>query len=369
MLSRVTGMRIVRFDLYRYRLPFSMPLTLGGITVQHREGLLLKLSGEDGSEGWGETAPLPGFSVESQDEAASQLRWLAASMIGREIKEDWVDPYGELGRELDRIAPAPSVRFGFELAVWNLFAVSSGRTLSEVVTSSPRTVVPVNGLLMGSPAAVLEEARRMSEAGYSSIKLKVGARTVAEDVVLVRALSEELGEGISLRLDANRAWGYEEAREFAVGTAGVLFEYVEEPLADPALLPELVREFDVPVALDESLVGMEPEKVQESFAVAFVLKPTLLGGISRTLRAAGLAHRLSVTPVISSAYESGVGTAALVALAAGIADRPVPAGLDPFRAMGEDVLHTSLNLPTPTVDVRETADASRTIDVRRLESL
>jgi o-succinylbenzoate synthase len=368
-LSTVTGMRLVRFDLYRYRLAFSRPLTLGGITVHHREGLLLKLSGEDGSEGWGETAPLPGFSVESQDEAASQLRWLAASMIGREIKEALVGPYGELGRELDRIAPAPSVRFGFELAVWNLFAVSSGRTLSEMVTSSPRTVVPVNGLLMGSPADVLEEARRMSEAGYSCIKLKVGARTVAEDVVLVRALGEELGEGISLRLDANRAWGYEEAKEFAVGTAGVLFEYVEEPLADPALLPELVREFDMPVALDESLVGMEPEKVQESFAVAFVLKPTLLGGISRTLRAAGLAHRLSVTPVISSAYESGVGTAALVALAAGIGDRPVPAGLDPFRAMGEDVLDTSLNLPTPAVDVRETADASRTIDVRRLESL
>ena len=360
-------MWLARFDLYRYGLPFSGPLTLGGITLFQREGLLLKLSGEDGSEGWGETAPLPGFSVESQGEAASQLRQLAASMIGREVKEYWVDPYGETGRHLDRVAP--SVRFGFELAVWNLYAASSGMTLPKLVRPAPRPVVPVNGLLAGAPADLLVEARRMSDAGYRSIKLKVGARTVAEDVALVRALGEELGEGISLRLDANRAWGYEEAAEFVRGTAAVRFEYIEEPLADPALLPGLVREFGVPVALDESLVEMEPEKVEETFAVAFVLKPTLLGGISRTLRVAGRALRLGVTPVISSSYESGVGTAALVALAAGIGGRPVPAGLDPYRAIAEDVLETPLKLPAPGVDVRETADASRTIDVRRLERL
>jgi O-succinylbenzoate synthase len=366
-MSGVTGMKLARFDLYRYSLPFSRPLTLGGIMRFQREGILLRLSGDDGSEGWGETAPLPGFSVEGLVDATAQLRRLAASMIGREVKQDWVDPYGEFGPGLDRVAP--SVRFGLELAVWNLYGDSSGRSLAALMAPSPRAVVPVNGLLAGSPAEVLLEGRRMRDAGYRSIKLKVGTRTVPEDVALVRALGEELRKGISLRLDANRAWGYEEAAGFVGGTAGVRFEYVEEPLADPARLPEFVREFRVPVALDESLVGMEPEKVEEPFAVAFVLKPTLLGGISRTLRVAGRALRLGVTPVISSAYESGVGTAALVALAAGFGERPVPAGLDPYRAMAEDVLETPLNLPAPGVDVWETADASRTIDVRRLESL
>ncbi len=361
-------MKLARFDLYRYSLPFSRPLTLGGITLRHREGLLLRLTGDDGSVGWGECAPLPGFSRENLGDATSQLRRLAGSIMGREVTDDWVYPYGELGRELD--GTAPSVRFGFELAVWNLYGASSGKMLTELVTPSPREVVPVNGLLSGSPAEVLEEARLMRGAGYRSVKLKVGARTVAEDVALVRALGEELGEGISLRLDANRAWGYEEAAEFVGGTAGVRFEYVEEPLADPAWLPGLVREFGVPVALDESLVSMEPEELEEHrCALAFVLKPTLLGGISRTLRVAEWALRLGVTPVISSAYESGVGTAALVALAAGIGDRPVAAGLDTYRTKAEDVLETSLNLPAPSIGVRETADASRTIDVRRLESL
>jgi len=356
------------FDLYRYSLPLSRSLTLRGTTLRRREGLLLRLSGEDGSEGWGESAPLPSFSKESLDEAANQLRRIVGSLIGREVTGDWVN--GAIGRELDSIDPAPSVRFGLELAVWNLYASCAGKGLPELVTPSARTEVPVSGLIPGPPANVLEEARRMRSAGYRSIKLKVGARNVDEDVELVRDLGYEVGDNVSLRLDANRAWGYEAAAEFIRGVAEVDFEYIEEPLADPGRLPDLVHDLGVPVALDESLVGMVPKDLEEHrFARAVVLKPTLLGGISRTLRMAEISLRLGMTPVISSAYESGVGTAALVVLAAGIGDRPVPAGLDTYRVLAGDVLETPLGLPAPSVDVEETVNASRMVDVRGLERL
>lgn len=363
-------MKLASLDLFRYSLPFSRPLTLRGATLRHREGLLIRLTGDDGSEGWGESAPLPGFSREDPKEAAAQLRRLAGTMTGREAADDWVDPDGDFSRELGRIGPAPSVRFGFELAVWNLYATSSGKALPELVSRHPRGVVPVNGLLSGSSEEVLEEARRMREAGYRSIKLKVGVRAVAEDVEVVGALGEALGEGVSLRLDANRAWDYQEAAAFVRRAEGTNFEYVEEPLADPARLPDLVRDFGTPVALDESLVAMEPEGLEEHlYARAVVLKPTLLGGISRTLRMAERALGLGITPVVSSAYESGVGTAALVALAAGIGDRETPAGLDTYRSLAGDVLQTRLGLPAPSVGVGETMEASRKIDAGRLEAL
>src|SRR5215203_5311519 len=359
-------MKLAGFDLYRFSLPLRGPLVLRDTTLHRREGVLLRLSGDDGSGGWGESAPLPGFSAESPDQAIVQLRRLAGSMIGREVADDWTDRNGAFGRELERIAPAPSVRFGLELAVWNMCATSWGKSLPELFAGQPRARVPVNGLLAGSWDEVLEEAQRMKNAGYEAIKLKVGARTVAEDARLVRKLVVELGNTISLRLDANRAWDYEQAGEFLRGAPR--FEYLEEPLADPALLPQLIREFGAPVALDESLVGLDPEVLEEHrYARAVVLKPTLLGGISNTLRIAERAFCLGMTPVVSSAYESGVGTAALVALAAGIGERPVPAGLDTYRAIADDVLDMPLNLPAPSAGVRETAEASRTIDVRRLE--
>jgi o-succinylbenzoate synthase len=361
-------MKLAGFDLYRFSLPLRGPLMLRDTLLHRREGVLLKLSGDDGSEGWGESAPLPGFSAESPDQAIVQLRRLAGSLIGREVTDDWTDRDGVLGLELERIAPAPSVRFGLELAVWNMCAAASGKTLPELFARLPRARVLVNGLLSGSWDEVLEEAQGMKNAGYEAVKLKVGAMTVAEDARLVRKLVEEQGNTISLRLDANRAWNYEQAAEFLGGAPR--FEYLEEPLADPTLLPQLVRELGTPVALDESLVGMEPEVLEDHpYAGAVVLKPTLLGGISSTLRMAELALRLGMTPVVSSAYESGVGTAALVALAAGIGERPVPAGLDTYRALAADVLDKPLGLPAPSVDVGETAIASRAVDVGKLSAL
>ncbi len=357
-------------DLYRYRLPFTAPLGFDGVTLRHREGLLLRLTGDDGSQGWGETAPLPGFSGERLEGSATALRELAGSMVGRESTEDWLDPEGNLASELDLLGTAPSVRFGLELALWNLYAASNETTLAELISPRPRAAVLVNGLLSGTPEEVLAGARRMRKAGYVAVKVKVGGRAVEEDAGLVCAVGEELGDAVSLRVDANRAWGYGEAASFFRGTAGVRFEYVEEPLAEPARLPDLARGFGVPVALDESLAGIRPEELGEHrYARAVVLKPTLLGGLTRTLGISGRALGLGMTPVLSSAYESGFGTAALVALAAGIGDRAVAAGLDTYRRLAADVLVSPLDLPAPSVGVREAMHASRDVDVPGLEEV
>jgi O-succinylbenzoate synthase len=359
-------MRLTGFGLYRYELPLTEPLILEDTTLRHREGLLVELTSEGGAVGWGEASPLPGFSCEGLDETAGQLRELASSMVGREMTDDWIDPDGDFSRDLEAMGLAPSVRFGFELAVWNLYAASRARSLPELITPHPRPTVPVNALISAPPEEAIKRAHRARSAGYEAVKFKVGARSVEEDVDLVHALGEELGENVSLRLDANRAWSFEEAARFARGAAGLRFEYIEEPLEDPALLPTFVGDHGVPVALDESLAGMEPEALEDhGYARAVVLKPTLLGGVSRTLRFAARASRLGMEPVISSAYETGVGTAALVALAAGVGDEEVPAGLDTYRRLSEDVLRPRLDLPAPRVDVFAITGARREI-ARRL---
>ncbi len=361
-------MRIAGFGLYRYALPLTEPLTSGGATLNERRGLLLRISGDDGSEAWGEAAPLPGFSRESLQEAAAQLLDLAAQVVGRDAADLWNAPsFGDSGRPL----PASSVRFCLDLALWNLRATASGKALPELVSPTPRSKVPINALIPGGdPDRALEGAHRARRAGYLTVKLKVGVLGVGEEAALVMTLREELGDDVGLRLDANRAWGFDDAWTFlrAVEDAGI--EYVEEPLADPGRLADLADETGVPVALDESLVELEPEALTlHRYASAVILKPTLLGGLHRTLRFAREAARLGMRPVVSSAYESGVGTAALAALAAGVGDGPVPAGLDTYRRLAGDVLLSRLELPAPEVDVWGVIRAARAVDVRSLELL
>ncbi|WP_053057722.1 o-succinylbenzoate synthase [Rubrobacter aplysinae] len=331
--------------VYRYTLPLSDGAAAGD-AGSRREGALLELRDEHGNSGWGEAAPLPGFSRESVEEAARQL---AAFSSGEGVEE-----------------PYPSVRFALELGHLSLRAAASGETLPRLLSSVPRGSVELNALISSGPDEAPAEARRMREAGYRAVKLKVGRRQVDEEARLVRHVAGEL-EGVSLRLDANRAWSLTEALEFARGILGVEVEYVEEPLADATLLPRFARESRLPVALDESLVGIPAAGLAEhGYATAVVLKPTLLGGISRSLALAARADDLGMKAVVSSAFESGVGTLGLVALAAALPGGGEPAGLDTYRRLGADTLRPALDLGS-TLDVSALLGQHREIDPLYLE--
>ena len=326
--------------------------------------------GDNGEAGLGEASPLPGFSGESIDQAARQTVSLATSLMGLTFAADWLASEDSFNSELDDADLSPSARFGIELALWNLYAASEGKSFAEILCPSPVVSVPVNGLLDGPPGEVLAEGRQMREAGYEAVKLKVGGRRVEEDAELVRDLREVLGEDVALRLDANRVWSFAEASSFARSIEGTGYEYIEEPLADPSGLTDLVREHGVPVALDESLVGMEPENLaRQDHVQAVVIKPTLIGGISRTLRLSKEARRLGIIPVMSSAYETGVGTGALPALSAATGGGRIAAGLDAYRRLGADVLHPSLDITAPRIDLRETNNVDRELRHDRLKVL
>jgi O-succinylbenzoate synthase len=347
-------------DLYRYSIPCREPVTLKDATLHLREGALIRLTADDGSVGWGEAAPLPGFSPEGLEGTVEQLRATVPELVGREMPRNLALPYSSPLSE--QVHLPPSARFGLEVAILNLRAASRRETLPDLLTDRPAKTIYTNGLLSGSVEKVLTEASSMEEAGYRAVKLKVGRRKVYEDAELVRRVGEILGGGVSLRLDANRAWGFGEALEFARGISGVRVEYVEEPLAEPWRMAELAREWGLPVALDESLIGMGPEDLGlHPYVEAVVLKPTLLGGVSRAWDLAERATGVGVAAVLSSSYEGGVGMGALVGLAAAVGE--VPVGLDTYRALAGDVINPPLPLPAPAVDVLETMEAARMVDV------
>lgn len=353
-------MKLTGFALYRYTLPLTEPLKLAGATLHSREGALVQLSTTGGVESWGEASPLPGFSNETLEQAVEDLSTGVSSVVGVEILEAWQQTESDL---------VPSARFGLETAFLNLRATAAGRTLPEMISPRPRTKVAGTTLLSGAPEEVLRLADEARRAGYRTAKLKVGEREVEDDANLAKEVARRLGGDAVVRIDANRAWSLEDALEFVRLTHGLRLEcpveYLEEPLKDPASLPDLVEKTGAPVALDESLTGMTPEDLKDhGHASAVVLKPTLLG-LSRTLRFAEEATRLGMTPVVSSAYEAGVGMTALVALAAAIGD--APAGLDTYRWLAEDVVNPRLDLTAPELDVREFFAIRREVDVAGLE--
>ncbi len=363
-------MILTGFDIFQYRVPLVATLKLGGALLFEREGLLVRLKSSTGAVGWGDIAPLPGFSEETLAEAREQITAQREALRGWFITADWIEPEGTFMHHLDAQALAPSVRFGLELALWNLHAAARRTSVAHLLARQPRTAVSLNGLLMGSAEDIREHAWQMREAGYQAVKLKVGREALEKDIERVRAVSRVLGPGVGLRLDANRAWSPDEAAAFVRGIAGVTIEYLEEPLQDPRRLPEFAEAYQVPIALDETLVGISAEALgAHAYARAIILKPTLLGGLIPTRRLAQRATALGMTPVFSASFETGVGLQGLVALAAALSPDDIPAGLDTYRWLADDVINPRLDLGHGRLDVATVLGASRTVNEALLKEV
>jgi o-succinylbenzoate synthase len=185
---------------------------------------------------------------------------------------------------------------------------------------------------------------------------------VEDDIALVREVKNALPSGVSLRLDANRAWSPEQALTFGKAVADCVIEYIEEPLADNSLLERFHTETGLPLALDETLDDTTPKSFHPIKGVtALILKPAALGGFEKTMQFAGMAQRHNLKPVISGVFQSGLGLTADACLAAGLNEDDVPAGLGTFKWLKEDVLVNKFRAQNGQVNVLEAFEKSRAI--------
>ncbi len=321
---------------------------------------MLRLEGERGDVGWGEAAPLPGFSRESLEEASNDLCRRAEQLTGAEVMDSVIDD--ALRRHSDANRP-PSVQFAVSSAITELWADRWDSTVASVLGGGAQAV-PLSALIRDDETALTDCAERYRASGFRAVKLKVGRRSVEEDAKRVRTLSSILGNEVSLRLDANRAWTYKQAASFAEAIGDVPVEYLEEPLNEPDRLSAFADDTGIPVALDETTREVSPRTLSERSGVAaVVLKPTLLGDIRFVQRWVTYAMNVGITPVFSAAYESGVGTRMLIALASVLSE--APAGLSTYTRLASDLLSPRLSLDGAEASQAEGYEA--TVNQDRLE--
>ncbi len=343
---------IMAARVYRFRLPLVRPFNIGLTTITEREGLLLRCTDDQGVDAWGEASPLPGFSKDTLEDAERELRLIA---------RDWVRPNPS----------GPSSKGWSSAATYAKLQVMSWHSLRRKPAMDDCGPVEIAALLEGDWGQLLRGAARAAELGYRAAKLKVGRKPLDEEISLTREVRAALGPKCRLRLDANRAWTLNDARAFADGIKKnpsefqAPIDYLEEPLRSPGERTALRNATGIYIALDETLVdefGKGPgEKQKPPLADYWIWKPTCWAMPRHIAPDDKLPPRM-----LSAVFESGVGTASLAVLAA--ATRR-PAGLDTYSYLADDVLEERLPLDQPNVVLKTLLDASRRVDVSRLELL
>ena len=359
-------MIVTEARVYTYSLPLLRPLEIRGGTHTKRDGCMLRLS-YDTNSGWGEAAPLPGFSPETLDQARNQLVDVCTRIAGEVIPEDTASLNGVFEQWLGNWQLYPSVRHAVETAVLALQANSAGVSMARLLHHEPQTTFRINGFIAGSSSEVTEQARTLQRDGYRAVKLKVGRGNIAEDIERTRNVSRELDSRCHLRLDANRVWSLEQALEFFAGIRDCAIEYIEDPVQDIDGLRRLLAQPCPAVAIDEFLTEMEPADLASIPGLAaIILKPTLLGGAERCVAFARAAKPLRIKPVFSSSFESPLGIAAMGPLVAVYGSPGVPVGLDTYGWFGVDLLKTPLEASGGVMRVEQLARAAQSLDLAHL---
>ena len=326
--------------------------------------------------GYGEIAPLPGLHKETLSDCLGQLTLISEAILkGLVIPISFMSEIG--GKEFDSWCQKqmgiglhslfPSVRFGLETALLNALTSSIDKIkdfskdakidmfCSDAlkcycgIKNDGAYAIALNGLIdpvklnsnydEGRPNSQLkhnvrdiikEAADMIQKHNFQCIKIKVG-RLVhpEEDARMLVSLRKALGPQVILRADANQAWSFDDAKRFANAVKDANLQYCEEPLQNPKEIEKLFDLTGLSIALDESIdqgfwdtwLWDERETAQKSSFLpscvsALVLKPAVLGGLSRTLTIARKAISHGVISTISSSFDFPLGICMLVQLAA-----------------------------------------------------
>ncbi len=355
-------MQICALQIFRYNIPLVKPLKLMGREISARSGILIRVFDEHQYSGWGEIAPFPGIHQEDLPEVVTQIKQFRKDLIGQSISPKLIELNGAFEEWLGGYQLHLSVRYGIELALLNLLAEIYRTPLAGLISRNYRKTVSVNGLLSGTKEEIFNQLSGLVKEGYNTIKLKIGRGVLEDDIKLTKEVCTVLPNSVSLRLDANRIWPLDNAVAFGKTIANDRIEYIEEPLADPTLLDEFYQQTGMPIALDETLPETDFTTLSlPNGIVALILKPSVLGGIEKTMQFATYAQNSGIKAVISSAFQSGIGLAAAANLAACMNQQDVPAGLDTYKWLAEDVLAERFTTKDGCVDAEEAYENGKNV--------
>lgn len=295
----------MKISYHKYELLFKRPAGTSRGVYKSRWVWYIFIN-ENGKCGIGECAPLPGLSKESPEEVEQLLIDICANP---EIIVQQPELYQSVS----------SVKFAMETALLDLKQGASQILFPSKLTLGEKGI-PINGLIwMGELGFMKAQIQEKLDAGFSCLKLKIGALNFGEELELLKAIRKEYSaDNLILRVDANGAFSKQEVLEKLEKLADLNIHSIEQPIAagQCEAMAKLCAKSLLPIALDEELIGinklLEKERLLDEIKPQYlILKPSLHGGFSGCDQWIKLAESRNIGWWITSYLESNIGLNAI----------------------------------------------------------
>jgi L-alanine-DL-glutamate epimerase-like enolase superfamily enzyme len=307
-----------------------------GAAKVHTSIVLRLRTDRDDLEGHAEivSAP-PGKPEEFVEEILGAVqRYVTPALVGVAVGERTVAM-----QRVEQVLKGRSwTKAAVNVALYDLHAKSLGVPVADLLGGRLTTRVPVIGPVIGimDAEAMAAEAAVQSEAGFRTVKIKVG-ENVNTDVGRVAAVREALGANVALRVDANDHYQPVDAVRLARAIQRYDIEHLEQPVSRRDLLgmAEVRRGCGIPVMTDDAVAT--PEEAMQAIRLGAcdrmkvkVSKHGLDGAriIVDMLEAAGL------SAVLGHVFEMGLAAAAEAQFASCTSGLAEPHEMGSMRPMG-----------------------------------
>ncbi|MEJ8598976.1 o-succinylbenzoate synthase [Riemerella anatipestifer] len=294
----------MRANYNKYILNFKTPSGTSRGVLTTKETYFLEVT--DGiNKGLGECGLFRGLSYDDVPDYEKKLIWLCENIhLAPEVLREPLRHY-------------PSIWIGYEQAMLNLPQDKDIYFPSDFTEG--KDFIKINGLIwMGSVEFMQKQIEDKLSQGFDCIKLKIGVDWASERRIISELRQIYPENQLEIRVDANGAFTMEEAKIVLQQLADLEIHSIEQPIKAGQLeeMAKLCQNTPTPIALDEELIGVvqieEKQKLLEKIKPQYIiLKPSLVGGFSRTDEWISLAETLGIGWWITSALESNIGLNAI----------------------------------------------------------
>lgn len=289
----------------KYILNFKRPGGTSRGVLHTKESWFIKIT--DGAKtGFGECGVLRGLSADDRTGYEEKLAEVCAS----------------INKGLDTLYHSclewPSIQFGLEQAFKDLEAEEHILFPSDF--SAGTSGQPINGLIwMGDEAFMKQQVSEKLEAGFSVLKMKIGAIGLEKELHILKELRKSFSaDSLQLRVDANGAFKADEVGSLLETLAQLQVHSIEQPIkaGQWMAMAQICANAAIPVALDEELIGLFNEAERQEMLATIkpqytILKPSFVGGFYGSENWIKLAEKYNAGWWATSALESNIGLNAI----------------------------------------------------------
>ena len=294
-------MRITAVECIGLEAPLRQPFGFSQAWIAKRRAALVHLETAEGLEGWGEIyCQVPPVVYTTLVAELLAPRLLGTDPWDRDVL--WQRLYnatidcGQRGLVVAALS-------GVDVAMWDLVGKDAGRPVHQLLggLARPRVDAYATGLYRvegdGWLAALVAEARGHVDAGFRTLKMKVGFG-LERDIAAVHRVRETIGPDVALAIDANHA--YKPVQAIALGRAltDQRLAWFEEPVSPEDIegYREVRERQPVPVAGGELAYTRYGFRDLLTTRALDILQPEigLCGGLSEARAIADLARAWNV---------------------------------------------------------------------------